>query len=127
MYNTRFTDSPGAASNIENVVVGNEQNKQVLSNSMFGNFWEKNKKIIIIIVAVIVLALIAYYIYTRYYTKPKEHLTEPIAEVVNEQIDIEAIGKQLTEGFDNGDHTESESDNGEETENGEESEYEEDQ
>ena len=126
MDNTKFSDSPAAPSNIGVVIAGNEQNKQVLSNSMFGNFWEKNKKIILIIVAVIVLALLAYFIYTRYYTKPKEHLTEPIAEVVNEQIDIEAIGKQL-EGFDNGDHSESESDNGEETENGEESEYEEDQ
>jgi len=107
---TKFTESPNAETNIVY-----EQKIEVTSNSMFSNFWNKNKRIIIIISVVIIVAILCYggYRYYRHLKNTKEDLSNTIENTVDEVNENKPIVNK--EDFNTESESE-ESNSGEETE-----------
>ena len=111
---TKFTESPNAETNIVY-----EQKIEVTSNSMFSNFWNKNKRIIIIISVVIIVAILCYggYRYYRHLKNTKEDLSNTIENTVDEVVEVNENKHPIVNKEDFNTESESEESNsGEETE-----------
>jgi hypothetical protein len=108
---TKFTESPNAETNIVY-----EQKIEVTSNSMFSNFWNKNKKIIIIISVVIIVAILCYggYRYYRHFKNTKEDLSNT-KEITVDEVNEDKHPIVNKEDFNTESESE-ESNSGEETE-----------